>query len=240
MTQDDVTDVRRQPPPAGGAAIIRVARSGDEAGAYDVCLKTGDAGADGTAAYRDDPDALGRLFVGPYLALEPGLSLVLEDEAGICGYALAALDSRTFYARYESEWRPALCVRFPDPLGDPGTWTRVQEVYAWYHHPDYFCPEPYELYPSHLHIDLLPRAQGRGHGRRMMEHLLDLLRRQGSPGVHLGMWARNARALAFYTRLGFHELTRVADALYMGRSLETDSAGIRSGAVGDRALPSRD
>ena len=35
-------------------------------------------------------DALGRLFVGPYLAFEPELSLVLEDARGICGYALGA------------------------------------------------------------------------------------------------------------------------------------------------------
>jgi hypothetical protein len=44
------------------------------------------------------------------------------------------------------------------------------KIYHDYHHPDVYCPEPYELYPSHLHIDLLPRAQGRGWGRRMMDH----------------------------------------------------------------------
>ena len=48
------------------------------------------------------PDALGRIFVGPYLAFEPELSLILEDEEGICGYALGAFDSRAFYARYDA------------------------------------------------------------------------------------------------------------------------------------------
>ena len=205
------------------AAIIRSAREGDDIAAYHVCLKTGDAGGDGEPVYRDDPDALGRLFVGPYLAFAPELSLILEDADGVCGYALAALDSRTFYARYDAEWRPGLCARYPDPQGDPSTWTRLQEVYGWYHHPDYFCPEPYDQYPSHLHIDLLPRAQGHGHGRRMMEWLMDRLRQHGSPGVHLGMWARNARAYAFYQRLGFHELARVGSpedgSIYMGKAL---------------------
>ena len=134
---------------------------------------------------------------------------MLEDADGLCGYTLAARDSRAFYTRYETEWRPDLCARYPAPQGDPSTWTRLQEVYGWYHHPEYFCPEPYEAFPSHLHIDLLPRAQGLGHGRRMMEQLLERLRERGSPGVHLGMWARNRRAYAFYTRLGFHELARV-------------------------------
>src|SRR5207244_9878389 len=53
--------------------LIRPARSGDEPAAYYVCLKTGNHGEDGEALYREDPDALGRIFVGPYLAFEPDL-----------------------------------------------------------------------------------------------------------------------------------------------------------------------
>lgn len=202
---------------------IRPARPGDEPGAYYVCLKTGNFGDDGEPFYREDPDALGRIFVGPYLAFEPDFSLILEDAQGICGYALAAPDSRAFYDRYEREWRPRLCARFPAPTGDPATWTRVQQVYHAYHHPDYFCPEPYADYPAHLHIDLLPRAQGRGYGRRMIEELLARLRARGVPGVHLGVSVHNRRAVGFYERLGFRELTRAGSGLdaciYMGRSL---------------------
>src|SRR5688572_6019734 len=156
---------------------IRPARAGDQPGAYHVCLKTGDYGKDGEPFYREDPDALGRIFVGPYLAYEPELSLILEDEQGICGYALGAFDSRAFFARYEAEWRSDLCARFPEPKGDPSQWTRAQQVHSWYHHPDYFCPEPYESYPSHLHIDLLERARGHGYGRRMLEQVMGNLRR---------------------------------------------------------------
>jgi hypothetical protein len=159
---------------------IRLARPGDQAAAYYVCLKTGDHGRDGEPFYRDDPDALGRMFVGPYLAYEPELSLVVEDEQGVCGYCLAALDSRVFYARYDREWRPQLCGQFPRPSGDPAAWTRAQSVHSWYHQPDYFCPEPYEEYPSHMHIDLLERARGQGVGRRMMEQLMGELGRRGS------------------------------------------------------------
>ena len=76
--------------------IIRPARADDQAGAYYVCLKTGNYGQDGEPFYREDPDALGRIFVGPYLAFEPELGFILEDDQGICGYALGAFDSRTF------------------------------------------------------------------------------------------------------------------------------------------------
>ena len=95
--------------------VMRAVRSGDEAAAYHVCLKTGDNGRDGEPFYRDDPDALGRIFVGPYLKFEAELGVILEDGQGVCGYALSALDARIFFARYESEWRPALSAQFPAP-----------------------------------------------------------------------------------------------------------------------------
>lgn len=204
--------------------MIRYAVLADQQAAYHVCLKTGDHGQDAEPFYPDDPDALGRIYVGPYLAFEPESSLVLEDGDGVCGYALGAVDSRAFYARYEAEWRPRLCGQFREPSGDMTRWTRTQHAHHVYHHPDYYCPEPYALYPSHVHIDLLPRAQGRGYGRRMLERLMDELRRRGSPGAHLGVSGMNRRAAAFYRKLGFRELVRTGhgeDAVvYMGKTFD--------------------
>lgn len=202
---------------------IRLARPDDQAAAYHVCMKTGNYGQDGEPFYREDPDALGRIFVGPYLAFELELSLILEDELGVCGYALGAFDSRHFFHRYETEWRPKLCAQFPEPTGDPSSWSRVQNVHSWYHHPDYFTPEPYVQYPSHLHIDLLERAQSRGFGRKMLEQVMDKLRERGAPGAHLGVSMLNTPAFGFYTKLGFRELIRVGEGkdgcIYMGKSL---------------------
>jgi ribosomal protein S18 acetylase RimI-like enzyme len=74
-----------------------------------------------------------------------------------------------------------------------------------------------------LHIDLLPRAQERGYGRRMIERLTVELRKRGSPGVHLGLSAFNPAAHGFYQRLGFKELARAGTGadrcIYMGKSL---------------------
>ncbi|MEO6245269.1 MAG: GNAT family N-acetyltransferase [Opitutaceae bacterium] len=206
--------------------VMRPVRAGDEAAAYYVCLKTGDHGRDAEPFYREDPDALGRVYVGPYLKFEPDLGVILEDGDGVCGYALGAFDSRAFFLRYEREWRPDLCARFPAPVGDPARWTRVQQIHQLYHQPDYFCPEPYELYPSHLHIDLLPRAQGLGFGRLMLERVMAKLREMNSPGAHLGVSTRNAPALGFYRRLGFGVLTRMGSAsngcIYLGKRLTAE------------------
>lgn len=202
---------------------IRPVRPGDEPAAYYVCLKTGNNGQDGEPFYREDHDALGRIFVGPYLKFSPEFGVILEDAQGVCGYALGALDTRAFFARYEAEWRPALCARFPAPTGDSAEWTRVQQIHHLYHHPDYFSPEPYGKFPSHLHIDLLPHAQGRGYGRRLLERVLAALRAAGSPGVHLGVSTLNPSAQAFYTRLGFREIARNGSAddgcIYMAKPL---------------------
>ena len=197
---------------------IRQGELGDRESAYAVCLQTGDDGRDATAFY-EDPAALGRIFVGPYFAFAPELTFVLEDEQGVCGYVMGALDSKEFYQAYLEHWVPALQRQFPAPTGDPAGWSRTQRIYHDYHHPDVYSPEPYELYPSHLHIDLLPRAQGHGWGRRMMEHLMEALRTRGSPGVHLGVGQVNERAIGFYRKLGFAELARARDVLYLGRRL---------------------
>jgi GNAT superfamily N-acetyltransferase len=202
-------------------AMVRSYRPGDEDAAYFVCLKTGDHGKDGGRFYRKDPQALGRIYVGPYLKFEPELALLLEDSAGICGYALGALDSRSFYDLYERLWRPQLCTAYPAPTGDPSQWNRIERVYHLYHNPDYTLPLQYDSYPSHVHIDLLPRVQGRGYGRRMMERLLELLESRGSPGVHLWLSAKNDRAHGFYRALGFAEFVRRGrdGSICMGRRL---------------------
>jgi ribosomal protein S18 acetylase RimI-like enzyme len=169
---------------------------------YEVCLKTGAAGRDATG-FHQDPKALGHLFVGPYVTLEPSLAFVLEDDVGVCGYVLGALDTQKFSERFVGEWLPPLQNLYPDPQGDPNSWTLDEQIYHEIHHPRQELYKALEPYPSHLHIDLLPRAQGQGNGTRMMGTLLNALKEHGSSAVHLGMHPDNTRALNFYKKLGF-------------------------------------
>jgi ribosomal protein S18 acetylase RimI-like enzyme len=202
---------------------IRIYQPGDEAAFDNICLRTGNRGEDGEPFYQQDPDALGRIYVKPYLAFEPDFAWVLEDKEGVCGYALGALDSHNFYDRYEQEWRPGLCEKFAMPSGDPKFWSRVEHVYQLYHHPNYTCAEPYDDYPSHLHINLLAQAQGQGCGRKLMQQFLQRLKHRGSPGVHLKVGAMNKRAYGFYRAIGFQELSRqgagIGESICMGLKL---------------------
>ena len=48
------------------------------------------------------------------------------------------------------------------------------------HHPEFFLPESVEQdYPSHIHIDLMRRAQGQGVGVRMIKTILATLKAKG-------------------------------------------------------------
>ncbi len=206
------------PTPAPGFSI-RPYQPRDLDALYDVCLKTGDIGEDATQVY-DDPKLLGHLYAAPYAVLEPDLTFVLEDSEGVCGYILGAFDSKTFYERMEAEWLPPLRAQYPKPSGDKKDWTRDDHIIEQFYDPYIKDAALTDHYPSHLHIDLLPRAQDSGNGRALMETFLAALKEKGSPGVHLGTSPKNVRAEKFYLKMGFLELKRQEPhTLVMGKHL---------------------
>lgn len=175
---------------------------------YEICLRTGDAGDDATGLVQDGR-LHGELWAAPYAVLEPEHAFVLDGGTGAAiGYVLGALDTRAFEARCEVEWWPPLRARHPER---PGGDTLDDLLVAMLHHRPHPPDELLDRYPSHLHIDLLPEAQGHGCGRRLLATFFEALRADGSPGVHWGVSARNHRALGFYRHLGFEELA--ADGL---------------------------
>ena len=49
-------------------------------------------------------------FVGPYLKLCPEHVFVVEDDDGLCGFAVAASDSKHFYEQFKKHWLPEVHV----------------------------------------------------------------------------------------------------------------------------------
>ncbi len=168
---------------------------------YRICLLTGDNGHDGTHLYTD-PKMVGDFFAAPYPILEPDLTFVLTDEMGACGYVLGTRDSKTFETFMNTVWLPPLRSQYLPTASSLPTETWLLELIQKGYHVD----ENTQLYPAHLHIDLLPRAQGHGMGRKIMTVFLDRLRELGVEGVHLGVSKRNLNAVAFYGHLGFQKL----------------------------------
>ena len=189
-------------------ARIRSYRPGDLEDLYRICLLTGDDGQDATSLFHD-PKLLGHVFAAPYGLFEPSLAFVAEDTDGVGGYILGALDTQAFQERLESRWWPDLRTRYPDPSpGFPSDrWTPDQQVAHMIHHPFRIPGELATRYPSHLHIDLLPRLRASGYGRQLIKTLAAALRDQGSRGVHLHVRHGNLNAAEFYRYLGFTELS---------------------------------
>jgi len=183
---------------------------------YRVCLQTGRNGDDATPLYRDHK-LLGHVHAAPYALFEPSLAFVAEDAAGVGGYVIGALDSHDFEARLERDWWPKLRARYPEPPASLPEDQRTPEQAKAYliHHPWGTPGELASRYPSHLHINLVPRLQSGGHGRRLISTLTDALRRRGSRGVHLAVRPTNVRAIGFYRHVGFTELPE-AEALFPG------------------------
>ncbi|MBD5786079.1 GNAT family N-acetyltransferase [Cellulosimicrobium terreum] len=198
---------------------IRPARVDDPAEVdrlYDICLRTGESGLDATDLY-DDPRLLGEVYLGAYLALEPDLAFVLDDAGRAAGYVLGARDTAAFEATCEREWWPALRERYPLGSFPPGS--RDEALVRQVHAPYTTDPTVVAEHPAHLHVDLLPTAQGGGNGRRLLGTLFDALRVAGVPGVHLGVARDNESAVGFYRHLGFTELSGSEGGLTLGLRL---------------------
>lgn len=210
-------------------AIIRRAREGDLAALYRIVLQVADNGRDATALHRF-PDIQGEVYVGPYVTLEPDLAFVLEDEEGPAGFTLAAFDSRQFEHVLEREWWPMLRRRYAGLADTQAALLPDDErLLALIRHPPIAPSAIVAEYPSHLHIDIHPRQQGKGHGRRLIETLFDALAAKNSRGVHLFVGIENRPAINFYRRIGMTELLREPGAIVMVQDFAErgDPAGTR-------------
>ena len=128
-----------------------------------------------------------------YIEKEPYNCFVLADEQDkAVGYILCAEDFDPFWETFLREFKPRLAH-------DP-----VSMEYA---------DESTELhrqlkneYPAHLHIDLLPEAQGKGYGPKLMETLFAHLRKKNCRGIMWCVWKHNHGAQRFYDRQGFERI----------------------------------
>ncbi|MFC9975748.1 GNAT family N-acetyltransferase [Spirillospora sp. NPDC127200] len=185
---------------------------------YEICVRTAAAGQDATGMF-EDPRLPGDIFVGPYLRYASDLAWVLARSGEpASGYVLGVADTISFEQILEREWWPALRER---RNGEPvREGTADAQAREWIAHPRTTPAEVASEYPAHLHIDLLPEAQGGGNGSRLIHTLLGALRTRGVRGVHLGVGKANARAIGFYGHLGFEKLVEEPGAFFLGMKLQ--------------------
>ena len=202
--------------------VIRSFRSADLEALYAISLATGHEGGDASHLYRDRK-LIGHIYSAPYALLEPGLALVAEDDEGVAGFAVGTPDTGKWQERLEAEWWPELRRQYADPAARPAAeWSADQRRANTIHRPQPTPRQVVDLYPAHLHLNLLQRTQGRGAGTRLFSEWMARTSRQGVRATHVGVNSANARAVQFWTKRGFDRL-KVEDVgsgrtIWMGRA----------------------
>ncbi|MFN3866350.1 MAG: GNAT family N-acetyltransferase [Demequina sp.] len=143
-----------------------------------------------------DDQAVSDVYATPYLHGPGGFALVWDEGDGAAGYVLGTVDTRAFQRWFTEEWWPSRPARESRTEGDRWLLPSASD-------PDRMLIDAVDEYPAHLHIDVLPEAQGRGAGRALIEAMAAELSRRGLPGVHLVVGKENVGAQAFYPRVGF-------------------------------------
>jgi ribosomal protein S18 acetylase RimI-like enzyme len=214
--------------------LLRTADAPDLPYLYEICLKTSDSGRDGSALF-SDPFLVGHYYAAPYLFYDPSLCFIVEDQGRPRGYCIAAADTMEFYRWLETRWLPHLRRRYPLVPEAPAETApaateapaetaprseieaRMWRILHQDHLPEDIVEFPWiNEYPAHLHIDLLPDAQGKGWGRALINALREALRNRKIPGLHLGVGGSNTGAIAFYKKMGFAVLAEHPWGLTMG------------------------
>jgi len=196
--------------PTSKIYTIRPYLPSDEESAYQLCRKTCDDGMDGTEIFPDHPNLIADKLVGCFLSLSPQYCFVIDDDSGICAYALAALDVKSFYAKHDDEWMPALRNKYAKPAKKSvKDLTPAEEIImGFYEKRSRPSEDLYARYPSQIRIDVLPdRLDDASTVKRLLACVLSALKANGSHGVHCEVCVGDKHIVEFYTKLGFFDVS---------------------------------
>jgi len=129
------------------------------------------------------------VFCHYYVEKEPEHCFVVVDENDVPkGYVLCAVDFEKWKKVFTEEYMNVSQIPVVKGMG-AGSIAALEP----------FAKE----YPAHLHIDLLPELQRQGFGVKLMDALVDMLRKIGVSGVMLNVAADNEKGMNFYKKYGF-------------------------------------
>lgn len=117
--------------------------------------------------------------------MSPEYCFIVEDEAGICGYALAALDSQQFHNKLDLAWFPEVCNKYPAPkekISNGEMLTPLEEVINNVHNNGLSNNIPdlvYKNHPSILQMSVMPHIMDLSVPKRMLACVLAALKANG-------------------------------------------------------------
>lgn len=180
---------------------IRPYRPSDRRQVREICYLTGYMGEPVDWFWRD-LDSFANIWSAYYTDQEPESLFVAIRSGRVVGYLFGCIDTARSPSLASTLTRQVICRFLFFRRGTAGFFRRsIRDVLRGTAFP------PGELddarWPSHLHINLLPKARGAGAGAALMHAWFGRLATMDSPGCHLATLAENKDALSFFERMGF-------------------------------------
>jgi GNAT superfamily N-acetyltransferase len=146
------------------------------------------------------------IWIAPYLEGEPESTCVATMDGNVVGYLTGCVNTECFKGpdavmmrkvmRYGLLYRPGVAGFLWRAMLDQARdrWRGHKAIGGELHD---------ARWPSHVHMNLLAEARGRGLGRALIECWFTRLREAGSPGCHLSVIQENQRGVSFFAAMGF-------------------------------------
>ncbi|KFP25263.1 Bifunctional protein NCOAT, partial [Colius striatus] len=141
-------------------------------------------------------------LVGGLLTLSLDYCFVLEDEDGICGYALGTVDVTPFIKKCKMSWIPFMQEKYTKPNSDKEL-SEAEKIMLSFHEEQEVLPESFLAnFPSLIKIDIHKKVTDPSVAKSMMACLLSSLKANGSRGAFCEVRPDDKRILEFYSKLG--------------------------------------
>ncbi|KYM99102.1 PREDICTED: protein O-GlcNAcase [Cyphomyrmex costatus] len=184
--------------PSSKIYTIRPYLPSDEEAVYAVCNQINNCTTSSAVADR---------LIGGFLTLTPELCMVVEDENGVAGYAVATLNVKSYNQKMAVSWIPELRMKYSLDNSINELPQNVQDAIQYFHS---FIPDVSEQlcrqHPSKLICGILPSVSDQSICKRLVTCVLAALRANGSFGVHTTMLSTDKESHEFYGKLGFVDL----------------------------------
>ncbi|XP_033835103.1 protein O-GlcNAcase isoform X1 [Periophthalmus magnuspinnatus] len=222
---DGANDLFYQPPPSLPTSKIYSIRPyypKDEAAVYKICKEMYFEGMDDPFSDQE-PDLIGDRLVGGLLTLSSDYGFVLEDEEGICGYAVGTVDVKPFVKKCKLSWLPFMQEKYHKPDIEKDL-SEEQKMMLSFHEEEEGLPDSFlSNFPSLIKVDIHAKVTDPSVAKSMMGCLLSSLKANGSHGAFCKVRQSDKRMLDFYSKLGCFEVAKMdgfpKDVIIMGRSL---------------------
>ncbi|XP_069095671.1 protein O-GlcNAcase isoform X1 [Pleurodeles waltl] len=222
---EGANDLFFQPPPLTPTSKVYTIRPyypKDEASVYKICREMYDDAME-DLPFESQPDLIGDRLVGGLLSLSLDYCFVLEDEDGICGYAVGTVDVAPFIKKCKHSWIPFMQEKYSKPNNDKDL-SEAEKIMLSFHEEQEVLPDSFLAnFPSLIKVDIHKKVTDPSVAKGMMACLLSSLKANGSRGAFCEVRPDDKRILDFYSKLGCFEIAKMEgfpkDIIILGRTL---------------------